>query len=197
MGLIGTTSFFPTKNLGCMGDGGAIFTNDPDLAIRLQQIANHGQLKKYTYIHVGVNSRLDSIQAAILSVKLNHLDEFINARQLAAAFYDNALVGIEGLVIPERAPWSSHVFHQYTMRVLDGKRDAFKKYLEEAGIPSFIYYPGCIHLQQAYSYLGYSEGTFPAAERLSKEVLSLPMHTELTDEQLAYIGEKVQAFFGR
>lgn len=195
MGHISTTSFFPTKNLGCMGDGGAIFTNDEVLATKLYQIANHGQLKKYDYIRVGVNSRLDTIQAAGLRVKLRHLDSFIKSRTWAADSYDNQLAGLQGIEIPARAPWSSHVFHQYTLKVAgDGKRDELKLYLQEQGIPSMIYYPGCIHLQKAYEYLGYQKGDFPVGEKLSQTVLSLPMHTELKQEQIDFICKHVAAW---
>jgi dTDP-4-amino-4,6-dideoxygalactose transaminase len=195
MGHVSTTSFFPTKNLGCMGDGGAIFTTNENLAIRLKQIANHGQLKKYTYIHVGVNSRLDTLQAAVLSVKLKHLDTYIQSRQQAAAWYDELLMDIPQITLPERAPWSTHVFHQYTIQVLGGHRDGLKNYLSEQGIPSMVYYPGCIHLQQAYSYLGYPQGSFPVGESLSKRVLSLPMHTELYQHQVKKIAGSIKSFF--
>jgi len=197
MSHVATTSFFPTKNLGCMGDGGAIFTTNEKLALRIKQIANHGQLKKYTYIHIGVNSRLDTIQAAILKVKLAHLDSFIQARQQAAGWYDELLADLPGLILPARAPWSTHVFHQYTMQVQGGKRDALKQYLAEQDIPSMVYYPSCIHLQEAYKYLGYHVGDFTVGEDLSKSVLSLPMHTELTLEQATMICTAVRHFFDK
>jgi dTDP-4-amino-4,6-dideoxygalactose transaminase len=195
MGHVATTSFFPTKNLGCMGDGGAIFTTNSELALRLKQIANHGQLKKYTYIHVGVNSRLDTIQAAILSVKLKHLDTYIQARQQAAAWYDELLMDIPQIKLPKRAAWSTHVFHQYTLQVQGGHRDNLKKYLDEYGIPTMIYYPDCIHMQNAYTYLGYAQGSFPVGESLSKHVLSLPMHTELSQHQVKQIAESIKSYF--
>ncbi|GAA4296388.1 DegT/DnrJ/EryC1/StrS family aminotransferase [Nibribacter koreensis] len=195
MGHIGTTSFFPSKNLGCMGDGGAIFTQDEELAAVLKQIANHGQQQKYYYSRVGVNSRLDTLQAALLEVKLQHLDDFILRRQKAAARYDSYFADLEGLSIPARAPYSSHVFHQYTLQVVPEKRDALKAYLEKAGVPSMVYYPVPLHLHEAYAYLGYKSGDFPVSETLCKCVISLPMHTELTELQQAFIAEKVIRFF--
>ncbi|QHL86120.1 aminotransferase class I/II-fold pyridoxal phosphate-dependent enzyme [Nibribacter ruber] len=195
LGHIGTTSFFPSKNLGCMGDGGAIFTQDEELAAVIKQIANHGQQKKYHYSRVGVNSRLDTLQAALLEVKLQHLNDFILRRQKAAATYDSYFNEVEGLSIPSRAPYSSHVFHQYTLQVIPEKRDALKDYLQQAGVPSMIYYPAPLHLHEAYAYLGYKEGDFPVSELLCKCVISLPMHTELTELQQAFIAEKVLRFF--
>ncbi len=187
MGHIGTTSFFPSKNLGCMGDGGAIFTMDAELAQTMRVLANHGQKQKYQYELIGVNSRLDTLQAALLRVKLQHLDDFVARRRKAAAYYDTALANVEGLIIPKRASFSDHVFHQYTLQVTKGSRDALKNALEAKGIPSMVYYPGCLHLQVAYCGYGYSEGMFPVGEQLAKTVISLPMHTELTEEQQAYI----------
>ncbi|AMM52012.1 Pleiotropic regulatory protein [Rufibacter sp. DG15C] len=195
MGHIGTTSFFPSKNLGCMGDGGAIFTQDEELAAVIKQIANHGQQKKYHYSRVGVNSRLDTLQAALLEVKLQHLDDFILRRQKAAATYDSYFSDLEGISIPTRAPYSSHVFHQYTLQVVPEKRDALKDYLQQAGVPSMVYYPVPLHLHEAYAYLGYKAGDFPVSELLCKCVISLPMHTELTELQQAFIAEKVIRFF--
>jgi UDP-2-acetamido-2-deoxy-ribo-hexuluronate aminotransferase len=195
IGNIGTTSFFPSKNLGCYGDGGALFTNDDALAKKMQMIANHGQAEKYYHEVIGVNSRLDTLQAAILNVKLKYLNDYTQARQQAAAFYDEALAGIPGLEIPFRNPNSTHVFHQYTLKVEDGRRDALQAFLKEKGIPSMIYYPVPVHLQEAYNYLGYKAGDFPVAESLCKKVISLPMHTELTKEQLEYITENVHRFF--
>ena len=187
MGHIGTTSFFPSKNLGCMGDGGAIFTMDAELAQTMRVLANHGQKQKYQYELIGVNSRLDTLQAALLRVKLQHIDDFVARRRAAAAYYDRELSEVEGLIIPKRAPFSDHVFHQYTLQVTKGSRDALKKALEVKGIPSMVYYPGCLHLQVAYRGYGYTEGMFPVGEQLAKTVISLPMHTELTEEQQAYI----------
>ncbi|WP_205503279.1 DegT/DnrJ/EryC1/StrS family aminotransferase [Rufibacter psychrotolerans] len=195
IGHIGTTSFFPSKNLGCMGDGGAIFTQDEELATTLQQIANHGQHKKYHYSRVGVNSRLDTLQAALLDVKLTQLDDFILRRQKAAAAYDAHFAEVEQTKIPTLAPYSSHVFHQYTLQVPADKRDALKAYLQEKGIPSMVYYPVPLHLHEAYAYLGYKAGDFPVSEELCGKVISLPMHTELTEEQQTYIAEAVVSFF--
>lgn len=193
IGHIGCTSFFPSKNLGCYGDGGAIFTQDDELAARMRAIANHGMIVRYHHDMVGVNSRLDSIQAAVLDAKLPHLDDFIVRRQRAAARYDEAFRDNEHLLIPGREPQSTHVFHQYTLRVQGQDRDAMKERLNEAGIPAMIYYPVPLHMQKAYQDPRYHEGDFPVAERLSRCVLSLPMHTELDDEQLDYIISHVLA----
>ena len=187
MGEIGCTSFFPSKNLGCYGDGGAIFTNDDELAARMRAIANHGMVVRYHHDMIGVNSRLDSIQAAVLDAKLPHLDAYIEARQRAAAYYDKAFGGNERLLIPGRSEHSTHVFHQYTLRVTGADRDALRNALQEAGIPAMIYYPVPLHMQKAYQDPRYREGDFPVAERLAQCVLSLPMHTELDEEQLAFI----------
>ncbi|MGN1248378.1 MAG: DegT/DnrJ/EryC1/StrS family aminotransferase, partial [Paludibacteraceae bacterium] len=187
IGHIGCTSFFPSKNLGCYGDGGAIFTNDDDLAARMRAIANHGMVVRYHHDMVGVNSRLDGIQAAILDAKLPHLDEYIEARQRAAAYYDQAFAGNPHLLLPGREPHSTHVFHQYTLRVQGIDRDQLKAQLQEAGIPAMVYYPVPLHLQKAYQDPRYQPGDFPVAERLAACVLSLPMHTELDEEQLEYI----------
>ena len=164
MGHIGCTSFFPTKNLGCFGDGGAIFTNDSELASKISAITHHGMRVRYYYDVTGVNSRLDTIQAAILRVKLRHLDEYSAARNFAAAWYDMNLRGLQGITIPERSPFSTHVFHQYTLLV-DGFRDDLKKFLESRDIPAMIYYPVAGHLQKAFEYLGYHKGDFPVTER--------------------------------
>ena len=191
IGHIGCTSFFPSKNLGCYGDGGAIFTNDDDLAARMRAIANHGMVVRYHHDMVGVNSRLDGIQAAILDAKLPHLDEYIAARQRAAAYYDEAFAGNPHLLLPGREPHSTHVFHQYTLRVQGIDRDMLKAQLQEAGIPAMVYYPVPLHLQKAYQDPRYQPGDFPVAERLAACVLSLPMHTELDEEQLEYITKHV------
>lgn len=191
IGHIGCTSFFPSKNLGCYGDGGAIFTNDDALADRMTAIANHGCRVRYHHDEVGVNSRLDSIQAAILDAKLPHLDEYIAARQKAAAYYDKAFDGNEKLLIPGRQPHSSHVFHQYTLRVVGADRDKLREGLAERGIPAMIYYPVPLHQQKAYLDPRYKDGDFPVAEKLAACVLSLPMHTELDEEQLEYITSSV------
>jgi len=194
IGHIGCTSFFPSKNLGCYGDGGAIFTNDDQLAAQMRAIANHGMVIRYHHDYIGVNSRLDSIQAAVLNAKLPHLDEYIVARQRAAAYYDQAFAGNPHILIPARESRSTHVFHQYTLRLIDVNRDALREALAEKGIPSMIYYPIPLHMQKAYQDPRYQEGDFPIAEKLCACVLSLPMHTELDDEQLAYITQSVLAF---
>jgi dTDP-4-amino-4,6-dideoxygalactose transaminase len=191
IGHIGCTSFFPSKNLGCYGDGGAIFTNDDALADKMRAIANHGMVIRYHHDEVGVNSRLDSIQAAILDVKLPHLNEYIASRQRAAAYYDKVFGNHPNTIIPAREPQSTHVFHQYTLRLVNVNRDALRDALAEKGIPSMIYYPIPLHLQKAYQDPRYQAGDFPVAEKLAACVLSLPMHTELDDEQLAYITQNV------
>ena len=185
IGDIGTTSFFPSKNLGCFGDGGATFTRSADLAEEMKMIANHGQRKKYQHEKVGVNSRLDTIQAAVLKVKLKYLDEYERKRNEVANYYDKHL---KRVVIPVRAKNSTHVFHQYTIKATD--RDALKDFLKLKGIPSMIYYPVPLHHQKAY----FQEKSFPVAEHLSKQVLSLPIHTEMTEEQLDYICTSVNEF---
>lgn len=187
MGIIGCTSFFPSKNLGCYGDGGALFTADDELAALIRSITNHGMKIRYYHDHIGVNSRLDTLQAAVLSVKLRHLDAFNESRRSAAAHYDRELAGLEGITLPCRSENSTHIFHQYTLRVANGRRDSLRECLENEGIPSMIYYPVPLHLQKAYVHLGYSESDFPVTSMLSGEVLSLPMHTEMDDEQLSYI----------
>ncbi len=194
IGDIACNSFFPTKNLGAFGDGGALFTNNDELAHQMRSIANHGMSKRYYYQQIGMNSRLDAIQAAILNVKLKYLDQFVEARQDAAAFYDRELTDITEITIPARVLYSTHSFHQYTIKV-HGKRDELQKFLQYRGIPSMIYYPLPLHLQEAYQYLGYKLGDFPVSEKLSQQVLSLPMHTELTEEQLIYITSAIREFF--
>lgn len=191
MGDIGCTSFFPSKNLGCYGDGGAIFTNDDELAAKMRAIANHGMVVRYYHDTIGVNSRLDSIQAAVLDAKLPHLDKYIEARQKAATYYDEAFKNNSHILIPTRAANSTHVFHQYTLRLIEVDREALRNALAEAGIPAMIYYPVPLHMQKAYQDSRYKEGDFPVAERLANCVLSLPMHTELDEEQLAYITQNV------
>ncbi|MFB6317044.1 DegT/DnrJ/EryC1/StrS family aminotransferase [Saccharicrinis sp. FJH54] len=196
LGDIGCTSFFPSKNLGCYGDGGAMFTNNDELAAKIRAISNHGMMVRYYHDMVGVNSRLDGIQASILDVKLKQLDDFGSRRNAAATYYDNAFNAIEELQTPHRSPVSTHVFHQYTLCVKNGKRDALKDFLNDKGIPAMVYYPVPLHLQKAYIDPRYNEGAFPVSEKLCKEVISLPMHTELSDDQLLYITESVQEFFG-
>jgi len=195
IGDIGTTSFFPSKNLGCYGDGGAIFTNDDAIAKRLRQVCNHGSETRYYHDVVGVNSRLDSIQAAILRIKLRHLDAYAAARQAAAAFYDAAFEGLEHVRVPERSAFSTHVFHQYTLRITGGHRDALKAHLERHGIPAMVYYPVPLHLQKAYEGYGIRRGDLPVTEQLMDEVLSLPMSTELDNEQLTHITSTVGSYF--
>lgn len=191
IGHIGTTSFYPTKNLGAWGDGGALFTRDAELAAKIRLIANHGSNRKYYYDSIGVNSRLDGLQAAILDVKLARLDAYNERRREAAAFYDKELGNIESVTIPVRAAYARHVFHQYTIKVAD-VRDDLRQGLSELGIPTMIYYPVPLHLSGAYRSYGYSEGDFPVSEELSGEVLSLPMHSELDNEQLQYITEAIR-----
>jgi UDP-2-acetamido-2-deoxy-ribo-hexuluronate aminotransferase len=197
IGHIGTTSFFPSKNLGCYGDGGALYTNDESWAKKLRSIANHGMKIRYHYDDIGVNSRLDTLQAAILRVKLKYLNEFNEARRAAADYYDKAFANCNSISVPERVKYSSHIFHQYTIKVRDGKRDALKNFLETKNIPSMVYYPGPLHLQNAYSFLGYTEKDFPVTTTLCKEVLSLPMHTEMDNEQLDYITHSILEFFNK
>lgn len=191
MGDIGCTSFFPSKNLGCFGDGGAIFTNDDELAAKMRAIANHGMVVRYYHDVVGVNSRLDSIQAAVLQVKLRFLNDYIAARQHVAAYYDAVFSTSDKLIVPAKNEKSTHVFHQYTLKLKGVDRAAFIKYLNEKGIPAMIYYPVPLHLQKAYQDERYKAGDFPVAEKLSECVMSLPMHTELDEEQLKYITEAV------
>ncbi len=195
MGHIGCTSFFPSKNLGCYGDGGAIYTMDSVLADRLRMIANHGQVLKYIHKYIGVNSRLDTLQAAILRIKLRHLDNYSAARNTVAEKYDTLLNGIESLVIPKRQSNSSHVFHQYTMKVFGGKRDALKKHLEQAGIPAMIYYPIPLNEQEAYQTIGRVVGNLSVTQDLCASVLSIPMHTELKNVQIKFITDTIIAYF--
>ena len=195
MGDIGCTSFFPSKNLGCYGDGGAIYTNKPELAERIKMIANHGQVNKYVHKCIGVNSRLDTIQAAILNIKLKHLNEYSNARRAAADQYDHLLSGISDLMTPVRAHNSTHVFHQYTMQIKNGNRDSLKRHLESAGIPAMIYYPVPLNEQEAFKNIGQVTGSLDSTDYLCASVLSLPMHTELTEEQQVFIAEHIQSFF--
>jgi dTDP-4-amino-4,6-dideoxygalactose transaminase len=189
IGDIGTTSFFPSKNLGCYGDGGAIYTNDDNLAEKIRMICNHGQKIQYVHDVIGVNSRLDTIQAAILNVKLARLREYEKARNVAAERYDNILGDCDWLEIPERNPQSTHVFHQYTIKIKEGKeiRDNLRKSMSEKGIPTMIYYPIPLHLQKAFATEGIGNGSFPVSEKLCDSVLSLPIHTEMTEEMVLYI----------
>ena len=197
VGEVGTTSFFPSKNLGCLGDGGALFTRDVARAAILQQLANHGQSQKYLHQRIGLNSRLDTLQAALLRVKLRHLPAAQAARQAVAARYDAALASLPGLQIPARDPRSSHVFHQYTLMVAgEGRRDALQAHLKAHGVPSAVYYPLPVHAQPAYAYLGHHAGQFPVAERLCQQVLSLPVHPGLTQSQQAYVVAQLGYFAG-
>lgn len=196
IGDIGCTSFFPSKNLGAYGDGGAIYTNDKVLAKRLKSITNHGSTVKYYHDHVGVNSRLDTLQAAILDVKLKYLDEYNEARQTAATFYNRELHSIDELVIPQKNSFTSHIYHQYTIQLSgDQDREEFREFLKSKGIPTMVYYPVPMHLQKAFNKNEYKKGDFPISEKLSQRVLSLPMHTEMDSEQLAYITETIQSYF--
>ncbi|WP_333663128.1 DegT/DnrJ/EryC1/StrS family aminotransferase [Chishuiella changwenlii] len=197
IGHIGCTSFFPSKNLGCYGDGGAIFTNDDDLAHRLRGIVNHGMYKRYYHDEVGVNSRLDSVQAAVLRHKLPLLDEYNAARNKAAAYYTAAFADVEELLTPVKGDNTTHVFHQYTLRVTNGKRNELQAFLTEKEIPAMIYYPVPLRKQKAYDSGNYNDADFPNTDKLVEQVMSLPMHTELDEEQLVYITSAVKEFFGK
>ena len=202
MGAVGCTSFFPSKNLGCYGDGGALFTNCDELAHTLRGIVNHGMYTRYYHDVVGVNSRLDSLQAAVLNAKLPRLDSYNEKRRAAAISYNSALVGHTDIALPVMASHcgeldvnnQGHVFHQYTLRILNGKRDALAQHLQEAGIPFGIYYPVPLHLQKAYTDSRYKEDNFKVTNQLCEEVLSLPMHTELDSEQINFISDTVLKF---
>lgn len=192
IGHIGCTSFFPSKNLGCYGDGGAIYTNDDELAKKMRMIAHHGQSVQYVHDVLGVNSRLDTIQAAVLRVKLKHLDDYAAARNKVAAYYDKAFSGHPKITVPVRAGSSTHVFHQYTLQLSGGAdRNKLREQLSEKGIPSMVYYPIPLHMQKAFSSDRYKQGDFPVTEKLCASVLSLPMHTELDEETLAFITQSV------
>lgn len=195
IGHIGCTSFYPSKNLGAFGDGGAIFTDDDAIAEKIKMIANHGQSKRYYHDMVGVNSRLDSIQAAILNEKLKYLDEYIAARQKAAAFYNKAFAGNPKIITPSVASYCNHVYHQYTLVLENADRDALKAYLDEKKIPAMIYYPVPAHQQKMFeSYSFNMHYNFPVTDWLTKRVISLPMHTELDEEQLSCITTEVLNF---
>ena len=197
IGHLGCASFFPSKTLACYGDGGAVISNDAELAEKISIIANHGMKVKYYHDIVGVNSRLDGIQAAILNVKLKYLDKYNLSRQMAAEFYDNAFRDVPDIIIPFRAEKSNHIFHQYTIRLKNADRDELKAYLGSKEIPSMVYYPVPLHLQKAFASLGYKEGDFPVTEELCKAVISLPMHTELDEDQLKYITRSVIDFVNK
>ncbi|HLG02527.1 MAG TPA: DegT/DnrJ/EryC1/StrS family aminotransferase [Bacteroidia bacterium] len=194
IGHVGCTSFFPSKNLGCYGDGGAMYTNDDELAKKLAIIANHGQTVQYYHDMIGVNSRLDSIQAAVLRVKLRHLDEYAAARNHAADYYDKAFANHPKIKTPARAKNSTHVFHQYTLQLNGVDRNKLREHLAGLEIPAMIYYPVPLHLQKAYQDPRYKEGDFPVTEKLCASVISLPMHTELDEETLTYITKSVLEF---
>jgi len=201
IGNVGTTSFFPSKNLGCYGDGGAIFTNDDDLAHTIRGIVNHGMYKRYYHDVVGVNSRLDSIQAAVLKTKLPLLDEYCNARRDAARYYNNAFANNKHIETPTSASCGQicdscdcHVFHQYTLQIKNGKRDELHQHLLDNGIANAIYYPVPLHQQKAYTDERYNEDDFKVTNTLIDTVISLPMHTELDEEQLAFITKTVNDF---
>lgn len=197
IGHIGCTSFYPSKNLGAFGDGGAIFTNDDELAGKLQMIANHGQSKRYYHDVVGCNSRLDTIQAAILDIKLKHLDEYIIARRNAADFYDKAFAGNNKIVTPFRDDYSHHVFHQYTIMLEGVSRDELNQFLAEQQIPSMIYYPVPGHKQKMFEHFNVASQLMPVTDWLTERVISLPIHTELDEEQLEFITAKVLAFVNK
>ena len=194
IGDLGTTSFFPSKNLGCYGDGGAIFTNNDELAALCKSFVNHGMGERYYYEHVGVNSRLDSLQAAILRVKLPYLNNYSASRNKAANYYDDAFKDIEELQTPSRVSFSSHVFHQYTLKVKEN-RNELKKFLEDNGVPAMIYYPVPLHCQKAYRSDNLTDNDFQITNKLCGEVISLPMHTELSEKQLSFISNKIKEFF--
>ncbi|MDY4790656.1 MAG: DegT/DnrJ/EryC1/StrS family aminotransferase [Bacteroidales bacterium] len=197
IGNIGCTSFFPSKNLGCYGDGGAVFTNDETLAKRIKMICNHGSTVKYHHEVLGVNSRLDTLQAAILDVKLKYLNTFNKLRYEAAQRYSYAFKDISGIITPKESTFSTHVYHQYTLKVLDGKRDELKEFLAKHGIPAMVYYPIPLHKQEAFLQIAHQSGDMSVAEKLCDEVLSLPMHTELDLSTIAFIISKVMSFYGK
>lgn len=196
MGIIGTTSFFPSKNLGCYGDGGAIFTQDDELAHKIRGIVNHGMYERYYHDEVGVNSRLDSIQATVLRKKLPLLDTYNEARRKAADYYDEAFAECAEILTPKRAEYSTHVFHQYTLRITNGKRNELQQFLTEKEVPAMIYYPVALRKQKAY-FQDSNDADFVNTDRLLGEVISLPMHTELDDEQLKYISDAVLEFMAK
>ncbi|KMQ65576.1 Pleiotropic regulatory protein [Chryseobacterium angstadtii] len=195
IGHIGCTSFFPSKNLGCYGDGGALMTNDDEIALKIRMIANHGQEKKYHHKVLGCNSRLDTIQAAVLKVKLTRLDEYSAARNKMADYYDEHLAGISEITVPERAKNSTHVFHQYTLKVKNGKRNELQKYLAEKNIPSMVYYPLPLYKQEAFQQYVENGFSLPVTEKLCSEVISLPVHTEFDQQVLDYIISEIKNYF--
>ena len=196
IGNVGTTSFFPSKNLGCYGDGGAIFTNDDVLAHTLRGIVNHGMYKRYYHDVVGVNSRLDSIQAAVLKTKLPLLNSYCDARRDAANYYNNAFASNSNIITPTTSDFSTHVFHQYTLQINNGKRNELHQHLLDNNIPNAIYYPVSLHAQKAYADERYNESDFPVTNQLIQTVISLPMHTELEQDQLEFITKTILDFVG-
>jgi len=196
MGDFGTTSFFPSKNLGCYGDGGALFSNNEMLAEKARAIVNHGMKVRYHHDLVGVNSRLDSIQAAVLNVKLKYLDLYNDARRRVADYYDSAFANIDLIETPFRSNSSKHIFHQYTLRILDGSRNELQRYLAEQNIPSMVYYPVPCHNQNAFQAI-IDLKEYPITDMISNQVLSLPIHTEMNEEQLKYISDSVIKFFNK
>ncbi len=197
IGDIGCTSFFPSKNLGCFGDGGACITNNDKLAEKLRMFVNHGAKKKYYHETIGVNSRLDTLQAAILNVKLPHLDDFNRRRQGVASFYDSVFSDIDDIALPARNPASEHVFHQYVLRIKNGKRDKLKEWLYQKGVSSMVYYPVALHKQEAFSRWITDDLSLPNSEQLTREVLALPIHTEMTKKQIEIIKDGVLSFFNQ
>lgn len=194
IGHIGCTSFFPSKNLGCYGDGGAIFTNDDAMAAQIRMVANHGQSARYYHDVVGVNSRLDTVQAAVLKIKLPLLDEYINARRAVADAYDKAFADVPQIVTPYRAPYSYHVFHQYTLQLEGADRNEMQAHLAARNVPAMIYYPVPAHRQKMFASFGSSEFDLPVTDTLTGKVISLPIHTEMDDDQLQHIIESVKSF---
>lgn len=195
IGTIGCTSFFPSKNLGCYGDGGALFTNDDELGKKIRMIANHGQSVQYYHDEIGVNSRLDSMQAAILRIKLKHLDDYATARQQVADYYNKAFANHPNIKTPVRFKNSDHVYHQYTLVLQNADRNKLREFLATKEIPAMIYYPVPLHLQKAYRDPRYKEGAFPVTEKLCSSVISLPIHTEMKEETMKYISQSVLDFF--
>jgi dTDP-4-amino-4,6-dideoxygalactose transaminase len=197
MGTLGTTSFFPVKNLGCMGDGGALFTADPALAYQARVLRQHGMSAQYHYHHVGLNSRLDTMQAAILQVKLPYLDQFNRERQAVAAAYDEALSDLQGIQVPKRTAFSEHVFQQYTLRVPNQQRDHLKAFLDDHGIPSKVFYPTGLHEHEVYQDGKSAYDNLSASLKVRQEVLSLPMHTEISYQDINYITQKIREWAGQ
>lgn len=195
IGTIGCTSFFPSKNLGCYGDGGAVFTDDDVLAERIKMISNHGSKQKYYHQIIGCNSRLDSLQAAVLNVKLKYLDKYIKARQKAAEYYTENLKDIKEIITPAENSYSTHTYHQYTLKITNGQRNELKQYLNAKDIPAMIYYPVPLHKQDAFKTIARTHTSLEISEQLSSEVLSIPMHTELCKEQQDYIINAIKEFF--